>query len=260
MGIITLLTDFGPSSPYAAAMKGAVLSINPAAMVVDLTHAVPAQDVRYGALAWADVAELFPPGTIHVGVVDPGVGTARRIVYAEIAQRHYIAPDNGLLDLLARRTVPTRIVAVTDPAFWAESVSSTFHGRDIMAPVAARLSLGLDPGRLGTPLRELVQLDWPEVRYVPGKIEGSVASVDSFGNLVTDITAEMLADAPRGEELRVQCGDHETFGIFKTYADQPEMTLIALIGSSGRLELAIVGDSAAAMLDERAGAPVVVSW
>jgi S-adenosylmethionine hydrolase len=139
-------------------------------------------------------------------------------------------------------------------------VSATFHGRDIMAPVAARLSLGLDPTRLGPRQAELVRLDWTEARVAANKIEGTVQSIDSFGNLVTDIPAEAIAGAPRGDEVAIVCDDHETRGIFNTYADQPEMTLIALVGSSGKLELAIVGDSAAAMLGIAVGTPVTITW
>jgi S-adenosylmethionine hydrolase len=258
--IIALTTDFGEGSPYVAAMKGVILSIAPDVTLVDVTHSVPHQDVRQGALILDETAERFPPGVIHVVVVDPGVGTARRIVWAEIAGRQYVAPDNGLLGLLARRNHPTRIRTLTEPGWWLAPVSNTFHGRDIMAPVAARLSLGLDPERLGPSQDALVQLDWPEVRIVPGKIQGRVARIDSFGNLVTDIAGTALTDVPRGEGTRVSCGEHETCGIFQKYADQPELTLIALVGSGGHLELAIVGDSAAVMLGVPVGADVTVSW
>jgi S-adenosylmethionine hydrolase len=258
--LLTLTTDFGPSSPYVAAMKGVILSINAEARVVDLSHAVPHQDVHQGALVLADVTPLFPAGTLHVAVVDPGVGTQRGIVYARIGQQQYLAPDNGLLGLLARRTPVSMIRTLSEPRFWRESVSATFHGRDILAPVAAHLSLGLDPQLLGPAQTELVHLEWPEACAVPGKIEGSISAIDSFGNLITNIGAEQLEGVPTGEQVRIQCGEHETFGIFRTYAGQPEMTLIALIGSSGKLELAIVGDSAAIMLGEKKGAPVLVSW
>jgi hypothetical protein len=259
-GIITLLTDFGAGSHYVAVMKGVILGINPAATIVDLTHAIPAQDIRRGAWTWAETVPWFPPGTIHVAVVDPGVGTARQIAYAEFAGQRLIAPDNGLFSRLALGGRSSRMIAVEEPAFWLPHESRTFHGRDIMAPVAAHLSLGVDPGRLGRPLAELVTLAWAEVQVLPGKIQGSVSSVDSFGNLITDITADMLRDAPQDEQTRVICDEHETLGIFRTYEDQPPMTLLALIGSSGFLELAIVGDSAAAMLGIARGAPVTVAW
>jgi S-adenosylmethionine hydrolase len=259
-GIITLTTDFGSSSPYVAAMKGVILSINPGAKLVDITHAVPPQDVRQGALVLFNISRWFPAETIHVAVVDPGVGTARKIVYARIGQQHFIAPDNGLLSRLALSTLPSTIITVAEPEFWLPAVSATFHGRDIMAPVAARLSLGLEPSRLGPRQDALVALEWAEARVTARKIAGSVQSIDSFGNLITDIEGSALADVPRGEETAIVCDDHETRGIFKTYADQPEMTLIALVGSSGKLELAIVGESAAIMLGVTVGTTVKVTW
>lgn len=258
--IITLLTDFGTDSPYVAAMKGVILSINPAATLIDLTHAVPPQDIRHGALVLADVVPWFPAGTIHIAVVDPGVGGSRQILCVEFGPQRCIGPDNGLFSRLARQTPNPRITAVTQPRYWLPRVSATFHGRDVMAPVAAHLSLGLDPLQLGPPLERMIELDWPEVVKVPGEITGRVASVDSFGNLITDIQADRLTDVPTDERLQVLCDEHETRGLFRTYADQPEMTLIALIGSSGCLELAIVGDSAKLMLGVGTGASVTLRW
>lgn len=258
--IITLTTDFGPSSPYVAAMKGVILSINPQATIVDLTHAVPPQDIRQGALAVFEAGRWFPPETIHVAVVDPGVGTSRKIVYARIGRHDYVAPDNGLLSRLALATPPSTIITVTDPAHWLHPVSSTFHGRDIMAPIAARLSLGLEAARLGPPQHELVMLEWTEARVSASKIQGTVQSIDSFGNLITNISADALAHAPRGEEVAIVCDEHETRGIFKTYAEQPPMTFVAVVGASGNLELAIVGESAADMLGIAVGAAVTVQW
>lgn len=258
--VITLLTDFGADSPYVAAMKGVILSINPDVTLADLTHSVPPQDIRHGALVLAETLPWFPADAIHVAVVDPGVGSSRRILCLEFGQRRCIGPDNGLYSRLAAQQPPSRITAVTDPQFWLPTVSATFHGRDIMAPVAARLSLGLDPRRLGPPVSDMLQLDWPEVVKVPGEITGRVASVDSFGNLITDIRSDQLSDVPTDERLQIVCDEHETRGLFRTYADQPEMTLIALVGSSGQLELAIVGDSAKLMLGVGVGAPVTLRW
>lgn len=258
--IITLTTDFGVGSPYVAALRGVILSINPTAVLVDISHAVPPQDIRSGALVLADFASWFPPQTIHLAVVDPGVGTARRIVYVRMADHDFVAPDNGLLSRLALRTPPSTIRTVAEPAFWLPKVSATFAGRDIMAPVAARLSLGLEPARLGPAQQALVQLEWTEARVAGKRIEGAVQSIDSFGNLVTNILADSLAGVPRGEEVAIVCDEHETRGIFTTYADQPQMTLVALVGSSGNLELAIVGDSAAIMLGVAVGTPVTVTW
>jgi S-adenosyl-L-methionine hydrolase (adenosine-forming) len=258
--IITLTTDFGEGSRYVAAMKGVILSINPQADLVDLSHSVRHQDIRQGAITLAESAPHFSPGTIHVAVVDPGVGTGRRLVYANIGGQQFVAPDNGLLGRLAAAERPSKIISLDEPRFWLPQVSSTFHGRDIMAPVAARLSLGLSPDELGGPLQALVELPWPEVQSVANKLAGEVVEVDSFGNLITNITREMLADVPTDESVTITCDEHTTQGIFSTYGDQPEMTLIALIDSGGRLELAIVGESASAMLGVRAGTPVQVTW
>jgi S-adenosyl-L-methionine hydrolase (adenosine-forming) len=259
--LITLTTDFGADSPYVAAMKGVIYRTNPAARVVDVTHSIPPQDVRRGAWVLEEVAPFWPAETVHVVVVDPGVGTSRQLVYARFGDAHYVAPDNGVLSRLARRESPSTIVAITEPRHWLPQVSRTFHGRDILAPVAARLSLGLDPALLGPALDRLVELSWPEVVVMPGSVRGSVRSIDSFGNLITDITADQLKDAPRDpERVRVKCDEHETLGIFNTYGDQPPMTLVALVGSSGYLEIAIVDENASMMLGIRTGTPVTVEW
>jgi S-adenosylmethionine hydrolase len=258
--IITLTTDFGEGSRYVAAMKGVILSINPDARLVDVSHSVPAQDVRAGAIVLAETARWFPPETIHIGVVDPGVGGARRIIYARIGSQQFIAPDNGLLSRLATCEKPFKIVAIENEEFWLSHVSATFHGRDIMAPVAARLSLDLNPDDLGRPVEQLVELAWPEVQQVANRIDGEVVEVDSFGNLITNITKTMLEGVPRNESVTISCEEHETQGIFATYSDQPTMTFMAHVGSTGRLELAVVDENASAMLGVRVGAPVRVCW
>lgn len=260
MSIITLTTDFGPGSAYVAAVKGVILSIHPAAMIVDLSHDVPPQDIRRAALLLDDAADCYPPETIHLAVVDPGVGTDRAIVYAEIGSQRFIAPDNGLLSRLAARTRPSKIIRLTEPEYWRQPVSATFHGRDIMAPVAARLALGLDPDRLGPPLEKLTPLDWPQVRSAPSRIDGAVIEIDSFGNLITNIEAESLAGRPTDRRACVVCNIYETWGIYRTYSDQPGGALIALIGSSGRLELALVGGNAARQLGIELGVPVTLAW
>jgi S-adenosylmethionine hydrolase len=258
--IITLTTDFGAGSRYVAAMKGVILSINPQVTLVDLSHSVPHQDIRTGAIMLAETARWFPPDTIHVAVVDPGVGSSRRIVYARIGAQHFIAPDNGLLSGLSMLEPPSQIISISEPRFWLRDVSPTFQGRDIMAPVAARLSLGLAPHEFGEPIEQLIELPWPEVQQVPNRIEGEVIEVDSFGNLITNITREMLHGVPTSDAVVVSCEEHETHGIYATYSDQPPMTFMAHVGSTGRLELAIVDENASAMLGVKVGAPVRVSW
>jgi len=258
--IITLTSDFGDGSRYVAAMKGVILSINPEVRLVDISHSIPAQDIRKGAIVLSETARWFPPQTIHVAVVDPGVGSTRRIIYARIGSQQFVAPDNGLLSRLAMCEKPTKIVSVEKPEFWLPNVSATFHGRDIMAPVAARLSLGLDPDALGGPVDQVVELPWAEVQQVANRIEGEVVEVDSFGNLITNITNAMLEGVPRNDTVIISCEEHETQGIFATYSDQPTMTFMAHVGSTGRLELAVVDENASAMLGVRVGTPVRVSW
>ncbi|MDY0167813.1 MAG: SAM-dependent chlorinase/fluorinase [Thermoguttaceae bacterium] len=260
MSIITLTTDFGAGSPYVAAMKGVILSINPDVTLVDLTHDVPAQDVRYGAMILDSVCPRFPAGTVHVAVVDPGVGTDRAIVYARIGGQQFIAPDNGLLSRLAERNRPDQIIRLVNPEFWLPEVSATFHGRDIMAPAAAHLTRGVAPEQLGPPHEGLVAIQWLRVHRGERRLEGAVEQIDSYGNLITNITVDMLEGRPTDERACIICGIYETFGIYRTYADQPPGTLVALIGSSGQLELAVVGDNAASRLGIEIGALVVVAW
>lgn len=260
MSIITLTTDFGTGSHYVAAMKGVILSIASAATIVDIAHDVPPQDVRRAALLLDDAADWFPDETIHVAVVDPDVGSDRAIVYARIGPQHFIAPDNGLLSRLAARKPPQKLIRLSDPAYWLARVSTTFHGRDIMAPVAARLALGLDPERLGPPLGQLLTLDWPEARQTSSRIDGAVIEIDGFGNLITNISADMLAGRPTDRRACIVFNIYETWGVYHAYADQASGTLIAVIGSGGRLELAIVRDNAAQRLGVGVGAPVTMAW
>jgi S-adenosylmethionine hydrolase len=258
--IITLTTDFGADSPYVAEMKAAIYAVNRRVEIVDLTHSIPPQKVRQGAMVLARSTPYFPPKTIHVCVVDPGVGGDRAILYAAVGEQRYVLPDNGLLSGLAVRSAPSTMVAVENSRYWRADVSATFHGRDIMAPVAAWLSLGLNPLALGPVRREFIQIAWPEAHVLAAKITGEIVTIDSFGNLVTNITTEMLARIPDPQQATIRCDEHETIGIWRTYADQPAMTLMALVGSSGQLELAIVEDSAKLMLGVREGEQVTVSW
>jgi S-adenosyl-L-methionine hydrolase (adenosine-forming) len=260
MPVVTLTTDFGVSSPYVAAMKGVILAINPAATIIDISHAIPAQNIAQAALVLDDATPWFPNDTIHVAVVDPGVGTERAILYARIGTQQYVAPDNGLLSRLMARTPPALILRLTERAFWLPEVSHTFHGRDIMAPVAAHLSLGLDPRRLGPPAGQVVQFDLPQLQVIDRKICGEVIAIDSFGNLITNISSDLLAGEPTDDRVCVDCGLHSTRGIHRTYGDRNAGSLAAIIGSCGRLELAVVRGSAAERLRIAVGTPVVVAW
>ena len=193
MSVITLLTDFGTDSPYVAMMKGVIFSINPHVTIVDITHAIPPQDIRSAAFVLNEVCRRFPSGTVHLAVVDPGVGTDRDLVYLEIGQQRFVGPDNGLFSRVARDRVITRIHVLAERDYWLPEISATFHGRDIMAPVAARLSLGLDPVLVGPRLERLVDLAWPQAQVGARQIVGEIQAVDSFGNLITNITSAQLS-------------------------------------------------------------------
>jgi hypothetical protein len=259
--LITLTTDFGPSSPYVAQMKGVILGLCREVDLIDITHTVGSQNVREGAIALADATPRFPPRTIHVAVVDPGVGTARRVVYAEIGGQRYLAPDNGLLSLLAQRaTSPPQWRVLENDRYWLPQRSSTFHARDILSPVAANLALGLDPAELGPPLAAPVALDWPAPRRSGANVLGEVLFVDSFGNVITNLTRGDLAPLGSPTSINVQCGSRKIRGLVPTYGAAMAGELVALIDSQDRLEIALVEGHAARELQVRPGDPVVASY
>jgi hypothetical protein len=250
VSIITLTTDFGGVDSYVAQMKGVILGIAPSATIVDVTHEIPPQDVRRAAAVVVDLVEAFPPGTIHVAVVDPGVGGDRPLVGIEVAGQCFLGPDNGLWSRLAARHAPLRVVRLDRPELWRPSVAATFHGRDILSPVAARLALGLDLAETGS----VVPLDRPGgplvLDGVPGSMRtasgvvGRVVSVDRFGNLITDIPAAWLPPAPR-DGVAVEIGPVRIDFLSRCYADLGEGELGALVSSNGCLEIAVRNGDAA---------------
>jgi S-adenosylmethionine hydrolase len=258
--IITLTTDFGVGSPYVAEMKAAILRLCPAVRLIDITHAVPAQDIRYGAVVLHDVTVGFPAETIHVAVVDPGVGTARTIVYAKMGDQRYVAPNNGLLSLLASERPCGQLWTLDNQAYWNHPVSSTFHGRDIMAPVAARLALGVRPDQLGSPLDQLEAIDWAQPTVTPHSVSGQILIVDSFGNLVTNIHRAMLPPQVPLADVSVRCRGVVCHPLCDTYGNADPGQVMALFGSSHRLEIAVNQGSAAREIAASVGDEVVVTW
>lgn len=257
--IITLTTDFGTSDSYVAQMKGVILGINPAARIVDVTHAVPPQDVLKGATILDEIIDSFPMRTIHVAVIDPGVGSDRKLVAVEMGNHRFVAPDNGLLSIAARRYPPTRIVSLTNVQFWRSTVSSTFHGRDILAPVAAHWSLGVDAAQFGEELCSLVKLNWAELTREEDCIRGEVTGMDQFGNLATSIPKSWIDLAAAGRTT-VECSGRTISGLCTHYAEVDSGELIALFGSSDRLEIAIRNGNAARAISASVGTPVIVRW
>ena len=254
---LTLTTDFGTADTYVAQMKGVILARVPTATIVDATHAVPPQDVRRAALLVADLADAFPPGSVHVAVVDPGVGTCRAILAAAAGGQFYLAPDNGLLTVIFDRQPAAAVHAVTNPQHRRAAVSQTFHGRDIFAPAAAALLAGVPIEELGPRVTDCVRLDGLTAMWEPDGLVGHIAWADHFGNLVTTIPAAWMPEDPA--RLRLCVGQHTLHGLRQCYADVPPGTPLVLVGSSGRLEIAVNGGSAAAVLQITAGTVVRVS-
>ena len=257
--VITLLTDFGLDDEYVGVMKGVILSRSREVLIVDITHQIPRHDIVQAALALDGSFVYFPRGSVHVAVVDPGVGGSRRIICVESQGHYFLAPDNGLLTLVLQRNKVKRIHAVTDAAYFLLPVSATFHGRDIFAPVAAHLTAGLPMTRLGKALslEDLVQIDFPRPYPSPdGTLTGRVMSVDHFGNLITNVDRETL-DAFAGEgggaRVCVRVGDLQIEGVSAAYNAAPAGSPVAVIGSKNRLEISVnQADASARVGDDRA--------
>jgi len=278
MTVITLTTDFGLADGYVGAMKGVILSIAPDVKVVDISHEILPQDVRGGAFVLKAASPYFPPGAIHVAVVDPGVGSRRRVLAVQTSRATFIGPDNGVLSWALKRERVQAIVHVDQPDYWLGVVSHTFHGRDIFAPVAAHLARGVPISHLGSPASDMLSLPLPYPRYdEAGVLHSEVIYIDRFGNLITGIEAEPLAacaetvccrlinlsdGAPElclTSRARVEIAGRLIHGLVCSYADVASGELLALVDSSGHLEVAVRNGNAAAALKAYVGAPVRVT-
>ena len=254
-GIITLTTDFGLADSYVGSMKGVILGIVPEVRLVDITHAIGPQDTSQATYILKTFYRYFPAGTIHLVIVDPGVGSQRRAIALETPEATFIAPDNGILTEVwgdARaRWGPEGCMAVelTERRFWSERVSHTFHGRDIFAPVAAHLAAGVPLASFGPRLLAINELTFEQpTRGRNGELVGRIIHVDHFGNCITNITPRDLDLAGKNDRLTVDIIDQHISGLQHTYADGPVGALIALIGSSDHLELAVRNGNAAQTL------------
>lgn len=242
--IITLLTDFGARDGYVAAMKGVIATEAPGVMAVDAAHDVPPQDVRFGAWSLFQYAGYFPAGTIHVAVVDPGVGTDRHALLAEADGRYYLAPDNGLLAWVMDRATELTVRRLRRDAHRPGDISPTFHGRDVFAYVAARLASGrARPEEVADPTTEYLRPNWMQARYDKRTADGEIIHVDRFGNLITNIRQDRLS-ALNGTHWTLHAGPHRFSGLNRTYGDVKTGEPVALVGSSGLVELAVRDGSA----------------
>ena len=274
---IVLATDFGLADAYVGMMRGVIAAINPAASVIDLTHGINPQDVRHGAVVLADSYRFFPTGSVFVAVVDPGVGTDRAAILLETPRARFLAPDNGLLTLVCRecdatfgqepetgrRPVPPgcRAWRLTNADYWKTPVSATFHGRDVFSPVAAHLSCGVDPQALGEPAAAIVSLSLPEPTPSEGVVQGQVLYADNFGNLVSDVTADILNAMQALNDdavVTVRLAGHTISGLAHSFHEPPGSGLRALVGSHGRLEAVLPDGSAAEFLGVASGTSIVV--
>ncbi len=274
--IIALLTDFGLADAYVGIMKGVVLGICPTARLIDLTHDIQPQNVRQAAYVLLTAYRYFPPETVFLVVVDPGVGTARAPIAVETAHGRFVAPDNGVLSYVLQETPPRQTVALTEHRFHLPEISQTFHGRDIFSPVAAYLAQGTPLTAFGPPRQNLVTLPPPRLSADAGKIVGEVLHIDRFGNLISSIgrlsweDEEHLQFSPRfgvrmdvppalvAKACRVQIGGHPVGPIRRTYGAVPAGTVTALIGSAGQLEIGVNQGNAAEVLGMTIGDPVVL--
>lgn len=248
--VITLLTDFGTQDPYVGMMKGVIAAICPEANVIDITHEVPPQDVRIGAFFLERARSYFPKGTVHLAVVDPGVGTSRGRIALGAGGQFFVGPDNGLLCLAARRY---RGVALTRRSFFLPSVSNTFHGRDVFAPAAAHLARGAPLERLGPVKRHIVQIPWPKPRRTKLGVVAEIISVDRFGNLITNLE---LSHWRSIRSPRLSAGGFTSTTLSTSYEGVRKRQIVLVFGGYGLLEIAAPSGSAAKVLGLGLGDPV----
>jgi len=243
-------------------MKGVILSINPAAHFIDITHDIPPQDIHAGAFNLVSVCRDFPPGTIHIGVVDPGVGSDRRAILIECAEQYFIGPDNGLFSWMLEREGKFVARALTNEKFFRQPVSDTFHGRDIFAPVAAALSNGISPEEFGPLIEDIVLLESLEPKITAKGIEARIIHIDRFGNCITNLRREHFGgeEVSAGMSLRISGKRVTSFRkFFSQGKSSGDDELFMIVGSAGFVEIALRNASAASILNARSGQSIILS-
>ncbi len=257
--IITLTTDYGINDHLVGTMKGVILKINPDVTIVDITHNVTAYDLLDGALAIGAAYSYFPPKTVHVVVVDPGVGTERRPLLVSAQNQYFIAPDNGVLSVIFEREDNIIVRHANVEHYYLNPVSNTFHGRDVFAPVAAWLTKGWQTASMGEEIADYKKFSMPKPKEADGGLKGVVLRVDTFGNLITNFRAEHLPAATQANgNFLLQVGAHEVKKLVDTFAHGAAGEPIAYIGSSGFIEIGVNKGSAARTLSLGRGTPVVL--
>ena len=257
--IITLTTDYGINDHLVGAMKGVILNVNPDVMLVDITHGVLAHDILDGALTIAQAYRYYPAKTVHVVVVDPGVGTPRRPILVAADQHYFVAPDNGVLSAVYDQTEALYVWNLTSEHYFRQPVSKTFHGRDIFAPVAAWLTKSWQTSAFGDPITDFVRFALPKPKTDGKAIKGVVLRIDHFGNLITNLTAENAAALFAAEaKFTIRVGNGSATKIVPTFAEGANGEPVAIIGSSGYLEICVNRANAARALGAARGAEVTV--
>jgi S-adenosylmethionine hydrolase len=249
--IVTLLTDFGTQDHYVASMKGVILGINPWCTLIDISHEVIPHDVRQGALILANGYSYFPRETIHLAVVDPGVGSTRKPILLVTKSYFFLGPDNGLLSLAAKKDGVRKAIVLSNQDFFRLPVSPTFHGRDIFAPIAGHLSAGIQPELLGRKVRSWVKLDLGEPKIVKADLVGEISHIDVFGNIVTNISQQDLNRFAKKRAIVISIGKREIRGLRKGYWEAKKGELLALIGSGDFLEISVREGDAQKVLKSR---------
>lgn len=237
--IITLLSDFGLQDGYVGAMKGVILGINPQALLIDISHEIEAHDVTAGAFVLASTYSYFPHGTIHVAVVDPGVGSGRRAMIVETKRGYFVGPENGIFTLIYERETVIRAVSAENPKFVEPNPSRTFHGRDIFAPTAAYLSLGVSVEDFGPPVDSGQVLAFPSPRISDGMLEGQVIHVDRFGNLITNISVGVFEEFVGAGNQEIRLANHKVSGPYESYDEGRKGEVFGIFGSSDLLEISM---------------------
>jgi S-adenosylmethionine hydrolase len=256
--ILAFLSDFGLKDPYVGIVKAVMLGINPAMRVVDISHQIVPQDVMGGAFVLGSTFREFPSGTCFLAIVDPGVGSQRDSILAVTERYTFLAPDNGLLSMVFRYSKNVTCFSIENSRYFRHPVSDTFHGRDIFAPVAAHLSIGVEPHSFGPPCLEPVRIPWPEPVIRNQYIKGEVIYVDGFGSLILNIPANLIQNRKHvSKKFKANIKGME-LPLLSTYSDVSKGKPLALIGSSGFLEVAVNQGSAAEMFGAGVGEPVVV--
>jgi S-adenosylmethionine hydrolase len=256
--IITLITDFGLQDGYVGAMKGIILRINPEARIIDITHELEAHNVFEAAFVLAAVYRFFPRGSVHLVIVDPGVGGKRKPILMENEDYYFVGPDNGVFTFISEHSETVRVTAISEPKYLLPRISDTFHGRDIFAPVAAYLTRSVDPREFGRPLKKFKKLKIPRPQKKRKELLGKIIHIDKFGNLVSNITPDSTGDLLLGKSYQIIVGGRKIPRLSRSYSEVKKGGILAIFGSSGFLEISVNRGNASRALSLRKGDPIAV--